>query len=86
MKSLWWLASTQNQMSTALSQFMAMALYEQSNNTNLKILGEPKMMEDLPVLRIIRMDHKFPLLTQNWIQINHPQIFMDMPLTQKGDL
>ena len=40
---------------------MAMALCRQSVNANFKILVEPRMMEDLPVLRIIMMAHKLPL-------------------------
>ena len=65
MRSLWWLARIQSQMFTALSQSMAMALSGQSIDNNFKILEEPKMMENLPLLRIIRMGHKFPLLTEN---------------------
>ena len=42
-----------------------MALSRQSIDANFKILEEPKMMEDLPALRILMMGHKFPPLTQN---------------------
>ena len=63
-----------------------MAQYGQSIIANFNILGKPRMMEDLPVLKIIMMGHTFPLLTQNQIQLNHPQILIHMPLTQKGDL
>ena len=48
-----------------LSKSMAMALSRQSIDANSKILGESRMTEYLPVLRIIMMGHKFPLLTQN---------------------
>ena len=48
MRSLWWLASAQSQMSNALSESMAMALSEQSINTNFMFLEEPKMIEGLP--------------------------------------
>ena len=40
-------------------------LSRQSINANFRILERPKMMEDLPVLRIIKMGHKFPSLTKN---------------------
>ena len=64
-RSLWWLASIQSHMFILLSQLMAMALNGQSNDANFRILERHKMMEDLPVLKIIIMGFKFPPLTPN---------------------
>ena len=41
----------------ALSLLMAMDLSRQSINANFRILERPKMMEDLPVLKIIMMGY-----------------------------
>ena len=62
-RNLWWLANVQGQMFITLNQLMAMALSGESINANFRILEKPKMMEDLPVLRIIMMGYKFPPLT-----------------------
>ena len=69
--SLWWLANIQSQIYTTLRQSMAMAPSGESINANFRIMIKPKMMEDLPVLRIIMMGHKFPPLTQT----DYKQIF-----------
>ena len=50
-------------MYSILSQSMEMALCRQLITDNFMILGKYRMMEDLPVLRIIMMGHKFPLLS-----------------------
>ena len=59
-RSLWWLANIQSQMFIALSQLMAMALSRWSIDASFRILERPKMMEDLPVLKMIMMGYKFP--------------------------
>ena len=80
------LACAQSQMYTVSSLSMAMALHRPLITDNSKILGEPRMMEDLPVFRIIMMGYKFPLLIQNQIWPNHPWIHNNMSLAQKEDL
>ena len=85
-RSLWWLANIQSQMFIELSQLMAMALNGQSIDASFSILERPKMMEDLPVLKMFMMGYKFPPLILNQCVVKHPQFLMDMPLARKGDL
>ena len=46
-----------------LNHLMTMALNGQSVNANFRILERLITKEDLPVLKIIMMGHKFPPLT-----------------------